>query len=146
MNFHNIYTIHVLEVNESTVDIPTELPCLSDLENPSQLRVRKVLMILSYKLFKLSDYSCFRGQGIHCRYFYTTTLFQLLRKSRSISGSRVPQRHWWLYLIDFHNLFTIYVHRGQGIHCWHSHWATMFEWPWQSKSTSGLRGTGDCVL
>ena len=109
MDFHNFYTIYVLEVNESTANIPTELPCLSDLENPCQLRVRKVLMILSYKLFKVSDYSCFRGQGIHCRYFYTATLFELPRKSRSTSGSRVPRRYWWLYLMDFHNFFTIYV-------------------------------------
>ena len=58
--------------------MPTELPCLSDLENPCQLPVRKVLMILSYKLLlKFSDYSCFRGQGIHCWYFYRATLFEL---------------------------------------------------------------------
>ena len=30
---------------------------------------------------------------------------------------------------------------GQGIHCWHSYWATMFGWPQKSRSTSGLRGT-----
>ena len=53
--------------------------------------------------------SCFRGQGIHCWYFYRVTLFELPRKSRSTSGSRVPRRYWWLYLTDFHNFFTIYV-------------------------------------
>ena len=140
MDFHNFYPIYVFKDKESTADIPTELPCLSDLENPSQLPVRKVLMILSYKLLKFSDYSCFRGQGIHCWYFYRATLFELPRKSRSTSGSRVPQR----WLMDFHNFFTIYVFevkefivdilivsygfsqflhylcfRGQGIHCWH---------------------------
>ena len=66
MNFHNFYPIHVFKDKESTADIPTELPCLSDLENPSQLPVLKVLMILTHKLLKFSDYSCFRGQGIHC--------------------------------------------------------------------------------
>ena len=66
MDFHNFYPIYVFKDKESTADIPTELPCLSDLENPSQLSVRKVLMILSYKLLKFSDYSCFPGQGIHC--------------------------------------------------------------------------------
>ena len=66
MDFHNFYPIDVFKDKESTADITTELPCLSDLENPSQLPVRKVLMILSYKLLKFSDYSCFRGQGIHC--------------------------------------------------------------------------------
>ena len=66
MDFHNVYTIYVFKFKESSADIPTGLPCLSDLENPSQLPVRKVLIILSYKLSKFSDYSCFRGQGIHC--------------------------------------------------------------------------------
>ena len=46
--------------------------------------------------------------------------------------------------------FSQFLHylcfRGQGIHCWHSYWATMFEWPRKSKSTSGLRGTDDSVL
>ena len=37
MDFHNFYPIYVFKVKESTVDILTELPCLSDLENPSQL-------------------------------------------------------------------------------------------------------------
>ena len=31
--------------------------------------------------------------------------------------------------------------RDQGIHCWHSYWATMFGWPQKFRSTSGLRGT-----
>ena len=43
MDFHNFYTIHVFKVKEYNADIPTELPCLSDLENPSQLPVGKVL-------------------------------------------------------------------------------------------------------
>ena len=40
MDFQNFYIIYVFRVKESTVDIPTEKPCLSDLENPSQLPVR----------------------------------------------------------------------------------------------------------
>ena len=43
MDFHNFFTIYVFEVKESMYDIPTELPCLSDLENPSQLPVQEVL-------------------------------------------------------------------------------------------------------
>ena len=66
MDFYNFNSIYVFKVKESIADIPTELPCLSDLENPSQLTVREVLMILSYKFLKFSHYSCFRGQGIHC--------------------------------------------------------------------------------
>ena len=35
---------------------------------------------------------------------------------------------------------------GQEIHFWHSYWATMFGWPWKSRSTSGIGGTDDSVL
>ena len=82
MDFHNIFTIYVVNVKESIADIPIELSCLSDLENPSQLPVREVLVILSYKFLKFSHYSCFRVQGIHCWYFYRATMFGWPRKSR----------------------------------------------------------------
>ena len=36
MNFHNFFSIYVFEVKESIADIPTELPCSGDLENPGQ--------------------------------------------------------------------------------------------------------------
>ena len=53
MDFHNFFTIYVIKVKESIADIPIELSCLSDLdlENPSQLSVREVLVILSYIFF-----------------------------------------------------------------------------------------------
>ena len=41
--FCNFFTIYVFEVKESISDIPTELPCLGDLENPDQLPVQEVL-------------------------------------------------------------------------------------------------------
>ena len=66
MNFHNFETVYVFKVEESIADISTELLCLCDLENLSQLPVREVLMILSYEFLKFSHYSCFLGQGIHC--------------------------------------------------------------------------------
>ena len=40
---HNIFEIYVFEVKESISDIPIELPCLGDLENPGQLPVQEVL-------------------------------------------------------------------------------------------------------
>ena len=46
MDFHNFYPTYVFKDKESTADIPTELQWMSALENPSQLPVRKVLMIL----------------------------------------------------------------------------------------------------
>ena len=66
MDFHIFDTVYVFKVEESIAGILTELPCLRDLENPSQLPVPEVLMILSYEFLKFSHYSCFRGQGIHC--------------------------------------------------------------------------------
>ena len=44
MNFRNLFTIHVFEGEESISDIPTELPCSIDLENPGRLPVQDVLM------------------------------------------------------------------------------------------------------
>ena len=40
---HNLSEIYVFEVKKSISDIPTELPCLGDLENPGQLPVHGVL-------------------------------------------------------------------------------------------------------
>ena len=75
MDFHNFVIVYVFKVEESIADISTELPCLRDLENPSQLPVLEVLMILSYVFLKFSHYSCFLFQGIHCWYFYRATMF-----------------------------------------------------------------------
>ena len=99
MDFQNFYPIYVFKDKESTADIPTELPCLSDLENPSQLPVRKVLMIiLSYKLLKFSENSCFRGQEIHCCYFYRAILFNRLLPYVPILGTWLQKffSEWFL--------------------------------------------------
>ena len=40
---YNLFDIYVFEVKKSIVDIPTELPCSGDLENPGQLPVQEVL-------------------------------------------------------------------------------------------------------
>ena len=72
-------------------------------------RYLKVLMIVSYEFLKCFHYSCFRGQGIHLWYSYWATMFGWPRKSKSTSGTGGIQRYWWLCLIDFRNVFTIYV-------------------------------------
>ena len=66
MNFQNFFSIHVSEVKKSTVDTPTELPCLGDVKNSGQLPVQVVLMILSYGFLKFLYYLGFQGQEIHC--------------------------------------------------------------------------------
>ena len=60
MNFRNFFSIHVFEVKESIADIPTELPCSGDLENPGQLPVQQVLMIVSYEFLKFLQYYVFK--------------------------------------------------------------------------------------
>ena len=42
IDFQNFFTIYVFEVKESIADIPTELSCSGDLENPRQLPVQEV--------------------------------------------------------------------------------------------------------
>ena len=45
IDFWNFLTIHVFGVKESIADIPTELPCLVDLENSGQLPVQEVIEV-----------------------------------------------------------------------------------------------------
>ena len=87
INFWNFFSIHVFEVKKSIVDIPTELPCLGDLENLGQLPVQKVLMIVSYEFLKFLHYLCFWGRGILFWYSYRATMFGWPQKFRSTSGS-----------------------------------------------------------
>ena len=51
MDFYNLFTIYVVKVMESIADIPSELQCMSYLENSSQLPVREVLVILPFDFF-----------------------------------------------------------------------------------------------
>ena len=56
--------IYVLDVEEFTADISTELPCLGDLENPGQLPVQRyfeVLVIMSYRFSQFLHYLCLWG-------------------------------------------------------------------------------------
>ena len=82
MDFHNFHPIHVFEVKDSTADILTELPYV--FEWPRKSKSTSGLKV--YWWYCLMN--CFRGQGIHCWYFYRATLFQLPRKSRSTSGCK----------------------------------------------------------
>ena len=58
---HNLCDLYVFEVKKSIAGISTELQCSGDLENPGQLPVQKVLMIVSYEFLKFLHYLCFRG-------------------------------------------------------------------------------------
>ena len=169
-DFHDFFTIYVVEVKEFIIDILTELRCLSDLDNPSQLPVWEVLMILSYEFLKFSHYnSCFRDQGIHCWYFYRAVYHVWVI-------SKIQVNFWfktysevldycWMCLIDVWNFLTIHVFGvkesivdiSTELPCvgdlenpgwlpvlriiWrHSYWDTMFRRPQKFRSPSGSRG------
>ena len=119
-----------------------------DLENPNQLPVKEVfagiLIIVSryYHNFSfIHIIHVFRVKESICWHFYRATMFDWLRKSRSISGSTGTRRYGWLCLIDFHSVFTIYVSRSRNPFLAFLNWATVMEWPRKSKSTSGSWST-----
>ena len=109
-------------------------------------RYSKVLMILSYEFLKFLQWLCFRGRGIHCWHSYWATMFEWPRKSRSTFRYRRYSKVLMILSYEFLKFLQWLCFRGRGIHCWHSYWATMFEWPWKSRSTSGTGGTDDSVL
>ena len=80
INFRNFFSIHVFEVKKSIADSPTELPCLGDLENPSQLPVQDEfegteLVHLRYKYFD---------------YFFSITNVSEVKKSISEIPTELP--------------------------------------------------------
>ena len=105
-------------------------------------RYLKVLMILSYKFLKFLQYSCFRGQEIHCWYSYWATMFGWPRKSRSTFGTEgTDDCVLWIFEISSlfmfpraRNPFLIFL---QSYHVWVTS---------KFRSTSGSGGTDDSVL
>ena len=75
----------------------------------------EVLIILSYEL-KFLHYSCYRGQGIHCRYFYRVPCLDNLENGKLPSSSRSP-RYWWMSY-RFSKFLDYPCFWGQRIHCW----------------------------
>ena len=106
IDFWNFLTIYVFEVRESISDIATQLLCSGVSENPDQLPVQEVLMILSYEFWKFLQYLCFQGQGIHCWHSYWATVFEWHWKSLVNFRYR---RYWWFCLMNFGHFFSIYV-------------------------------------
>ena len=149
MNFWNFFTIYVFEVGEFISDIPTELPNLSDLENPGQLPVQEVLegtdefvlwiFIISSAFMLWRSKNPFLTFPMSCRVWVTSKIQVNFRYRRY---SKVLMILSYRFLKFLHYL----CFWGQGIYCRHSYRATTFEWPWKSRSTSGSRGTDDFAL
>ena len=111
MDFLNFHPIYVFKVKECTADILTELPCLSDLENPSQLPVWR------YWWYCLMN--CWNFQTIlvfEVRESITDISTELLCISYLENLGQLPVQGylrrtdnfiWWIFTISY--IFTIYV-------------------------------------
>ena len=53
---------------------------------------------------------------------------------------QLPVQEVLMILLKFLKFLHYLCFQGQGIHCWYSYWATLFEWPGKSRSTPGSRG------
>ena len=140
MDFHNWNIVNVFKVDESIADIFTERLCLRDLENPNQLPVREVLMILSYEFLKFSHYSCFSRSGnpllIFLQSYHVWVTSKIQVDFRFNTYSEVLMILSCRFLKFLHYLYFW----GQWILCWHSYWATMFRGPQKFRSLSSSRG------
>ena len=70
----------------------------------------EILVNVTHRFLKFCDYWYFWGQRIQCDISAELScLGDLENLGQLPSYSRVTQKYWWLYLMDFHNFFTIYV-------------------------------------
>ena len=111
MNFWNFFNIHVFGVKKSIADIPTELPCSSDLENSVQLPVQEVLEGTDDSvlwIFEISSVFMFSGSRNPLLTFLLSYHVQWPRKSRSTSGTGCTRRYWWysvLWIFEISSMF-----------------------------------------
>ena len=114
------------------------------LENEGQLPVLQELegtdgWVLWISLFLYSLH--FRGPGIYFSYFHKATMFGWPRKSRSTSGFWGTPGYCRFGLMDFSNFLISIRFLCQWICLSWFHTAVIFEWPRNSRSTSGFAGT-----
>ena len=109
VNFHNFFSIDVFEVKESNADIPTDLPCSGDLENPGQLPVQEVLegtddFVLW--IFPISSVFMFSRSRNSLPTFLPSYYVWVTLK---IKVNFRFKRYWWFCLVIFPNFFSIHV-------------------------------------
>ena len=200
MDSRNFFTIYVFEGEESIADIPIELPCFGDLENPGQLPVQEVLagtddcvswifeisslfmfsrvrnpfpifllsyhasvtskiqvnfryrrylqvlMIVSHGFLKCSSLFMFSRSRNPLLTFLLSYHVRVISKIQVNFRYRRYSKVLMILCYKFSKFLQYSCFRGQEIHCWHFYWATVFGWPWKSRSTSGTGGTDDSVL
>ena len=80
----------------------------------------------------------FKVKWIHCRHSqWAATVWVTSKQSRSTVRYRRYSKVLMIVSYRFLKFFPYLCFRGQGTHCRHFYWATMFGWPWKSRSTSG---------
>ena len=142
-------SLNVFEGEKSIFDIISELPCLSDLENPGQLPVQEVLEGTDdcvWWIFEISSPFMFSRAG---NPFLIFLLSYHVPVTSKIQVNFRYRRYLKILLIVSYK-FLKFSHyscfRGRGIHFWYCSLATMFGCPRKSRSTSGTGGTDDSVL
>ena len=149
MDFRNFFTIHVFEGGKSIFDIPPELPCFGDFENPGQLPVQEVLEGTDdcvLWIFEISSLFMFSRLG---NPFLILLLSYYVRISPKIQVNFRYRRYWWFCLMNFWNFFSIYVFEVKesivgiptDLPC-----SSDLENLGQLPAQEGIRGTDDSVL
>ena len=149
---HNLFEIYVFEVKESISDIPTELPCSGDLENPGQLPVQGVLegtddwVLWIFEISSLFMFS--RSRNLFLIFLLSYHVWVISK----IQVNFRYRRYLKVLMIESYE-FLKFLHylcfRGRGIHFWYSYWTTMFGWsqnPGQLPVQEVLEGTDDWAL
>ena len=148
-NFWNFFTIYVFEGEESISDIPTDLPCLGDLENPDQLPVQEVLEGTDdcvLRIFEIS--SLFMFSRVRNPFLIFLLTYHVWVTSKIQVNFRYRRYLKKLLIVSYRFLkFSHYLcFQGRRIHFWYCYLASMLVCPRKSRSTSGTGGTDDSVL
>ena len=149
INFWNFPIIYVFEGEESISDIPTELPCFGDLENPGQLPVQDVLEgiddCVSW-IFEIS--SLFMFSRVRNLFLIFLLSYHVSVTSKIQVNFRYMRYLKILLIVSYKFLkFSHYLcFRSRRTHFWYYYLASMFGCPQKSRSTSGTGGTDDSVL
>ena len=102
----------------------------------------KLLMIVSYGISQFLNYLCFEVKEINPLLIFLLSYHVPVTSKIQVNfGFKRFSEVLMILSYEFSQFLNYLCFQDQGIHCWHSYWATMFVWPRKSKSTSGSRGT-----
>ena len=122
--FWTFFTIYVFKVRESIAAIPIELPCLDDLENPSQLPVWEVLWGTdNCVLWIFTISSVFRFSRLRNPLLTFLLCYHVWVISKISVNFRFKIHSEVLMILSygFSQFLQYLCFWGQAIHCWQSY-------------------------